>query len=508
MQFVNAQTDTLEVCQYETFIDAFDTGILESGANGDAFLEVEMTATNGIVLLFDTGNSYYESEFYYNANDDFYGLDSIFVSEHYWHTAFGTTQLLEYYIYVNVEECIDCEGVSGGNTFADDCGVCVESILAENYNQDCIDCAGNIFGNSVIDDCGDCVLPENFNEACTDCAGVLNGDAVIDGCGNCLSPTDPDFDNCPCANSPTGFVEDNCGNCVAPNDPYFDTCNYNSASIGDTIGFYLQEFDFYTDYVTEYIVELNEYLSACAEIYAEYGCFGNAWGNGLDEINITGGEIINIFEYATYYRVEFIVEDTLVFLDYSTEVYIGQYSGCSELSYFECNGNYIPPDDYYFLIDYQSAEDSLIIDLNYYDCNSDLNGPAIVDSCGVCLLPEDPEFNVCLDCAGTVNGDFILDECGECLLPEDPEFNACIETNINELNVVVDLKVYPNPTNEIVFIEMDNLEEVKVYDLQGKMVFNTNERSFETNSWAEGIYLLELISINGEKTIQKLMIKH
>jgi len=67
------------------------------------------------------------------------------------------------------------------------------------------------------------------------------------------------------------------------------------------------------------------------------------------------------------------------------------------------------------------------------DCNCVPNGTAIIDSCGVCLDPLDPEFNMefnqsCLDCAGTLNGSAILDDCGVCLDPNNLEFNqSCLD---------------------------------------------------------------------------------
>lgn len=59
------------------------------------------------------------------------------------------------------------------------------------------------------------------------------------------------------------------------------------------------------------------------------------------------------------------------------------------------------------------------------DCAGVVNGNSILDSCGVCLEPADPNFNQsCVDCAGEVNGTAVLDSCGVCLDPADPEFNA------------------------------------------------------------------------------------
>ncbi|MEM1320813.1 MAG: gliding motility-associated C-terminal domain-containing protein [Bacteroidota bacterium] len=58
------------------------------------------------------------------------------------------------------------------------------------------------------------------------------------------------------------------------------------------------------------------------------------------------------------------------------------------------------------------------------DCNGVLNGTAVLDDCGLCLEPNDPNFNQsCLDCNGVINGLAEVDECGECWEPTDPNFN-------------------------------------------------------------------------------------
>ncbi|WP_235297330.1 T9SS type B sorting domain-containing protein [Portibacter marinus] len=72
----------------------------------------------------------------------------------------------------------------------------------------------------------------------------------------------------------------------------------------------------------------------------------------------------------------------------------------------------------------QEDWDNFCQELQDVDCAGVLNGTAVVDSCGVCLQPDDPQFNQsCFDCAGEVNGPAIIDSCGVCLQPDDPDFN-------------------------------------------------------------------------------------
>lgn len=63
------------------------------------------------------------------------------------------------------------------------------------------------------------------------------------------------------------------------------------------------------------------------------------------------------------------------------------------------------------------------------DCAGTTNGTAVIDDCGECLEPSDPNFNLsCFDCAGTLNGTAVIDDCELCLEPSDPNFNlSCAE---------------------------------------------------------------------------------
>lgn len=58
------------------------------------------------------------------------------------------------------------------------------------------------------------------------------------------------------------------------------------------------------------------------------------------------------------------------------------------------------------------------------DCTGTLFGTSVVDNCGLCLPPDDSLFNqTCFDCLGNTGGLAVLDSCGVCLLPTDREFN-------------------------------------------------------------------------------------
>ena len=99
---------------------------------------------------------------------------------------------------IQLADC-DCNGVIGGNSVIDECGVCLDPIDPE-YNLSCMDCAGIPNGSSVIDSCGLCLESTNpaYNMSCRDCFGEINGPGVIDLCGDCRYLSDPEINSaCP-----------------------------------------------------------------------------------------------------------------------------------------------------------------------------------------------------------------------------------------------------------------------------------------------------------------------
>ncbi|MEE9439807.1 MAG: hypothetical protein V3V14_12450, partial [Saprospiraceae bacterium] len=54
-----------------------------------------------------------------------------------------------------------------------------------------------------------------------------------------------------------------------------------------------------------------------------------------------------------------------------------------------------------------------LIDQSCLDCAGEINGTAVLDSCGICLEPTDPNFNtdsqVCTDCNGVLFGNAVID---------------------------------------------------------------------------------------------------
>ena len=55
------------------------------------------------------------------------------------------------------------------------------------------------------------------------------------------------------------------------------------------------------------------------------------------------------------------------------------------------------------------------------------------------------------------------------------------------------ITVYPNPTNGLVHIEIpnQNIQNIKVYDLQGQLIKETTESQFNLSNYSNGPYFIK-----------------
>lgn len=81
--------------------------------------------------------------------------------------------------------------------------------------------------------------------------------------------------------------------------------------------------------------------------------------------------------------------------------------------------------------------------------------------------------------------------------------NASPATEVEEFPPPIDVKVYPNPAKQYVFIESkQNIERIRVFDAMGRLMPITSVRPFfrrftlPTASWPVGLYYLELNTLN------------
>jgi len=72
------------------------------------------------------------------------------------------------------------------------------------------------------------------------------------------------------------------------------------------------------------------------------------------------------------------------------------------------------------------------------------------------------------------------------------------------------LKLYPNPAQNEFSVNTDmNIDQIKIYNLSGQIVLRfqreTSNPSYDISSLSNGIYFVELSSLEGKKTVRKLI---
>ncbi len=88
----------------------------------------------------------------------------------------------------------------------------------------------------------------------------------------------------------------------------------------------------------------------------------------------------------------------------------------------------------------------------------------------------------------------------------------CDALSINDQNLQNNIKVYPNPATDKIYIDTTNnlaINKVEMYDLLGKIVYNSNKpvTIIPVNNFKTGIYFVKLTSNNISKTKKILIAK-
>jgi hypothetical protein len=68
--------------------------------------------------------------------------------------------------------------------------------------------------------------------------------------------------------------------------------------------------------------------------------------------------------------------------------------------------------------------------------------------------------------------------------------------------------IYPNPTNGLVNIEIQNqtIQNIKVYDLQARLIIETTESQFNLSNYSNGTYFIRVQTEKGFNSYK--LIKH
>ncbi len=77
------------------------------------------------------------------------------------------------------------------------------------------------------------------------------------------------------------------------------------------------------------------------------------------------------------------------------------------------------------------------------------------------------------------------------------------------MEIPVETRIYPNPTNGVFTVEAGNLAKVEVYNLVGQKVYEMEGQKVcvDASNWDKGIYLVNIKNENGSVETRKLVVK-
>jgi len=100
-------------------------------------------------------------------------------------------------------------------------------------------------------------------------------------------------------------------------------------------------------------------------------------------------------------------------------------------------------------------------------------------------------------------------DCGESI----PSNEACVDFNVGvKTNDLSKVKIYPNPTNSILNIELtDNVTQVVIYNFFGQVVHenkvtNTSTLHVDVSNYDAGAYLVRFVTNQGQSLTQKIVV--
>ncbi len=99
------------------------------------------------------------------------------------------------------------------------------------------------------------------------------------------------------------------------------------------------------------------------------------------------------------------------------------------------------------------------------------------------------------DCAGVTGGLHEQDECGVCLLPDDPDYNRCIITSLAK-NEYGSARIYPVPASDILYVDKNGGERFEIWNSMGQKVLHNTlnaDHRIDISGLSPGSYRIRLI---------------
>ncbi|MBK6965851.1 MAG: T9SS type A sorting domain-containing protein [Bacteroidales bacterium] len=92
---------------------------------------------------------------------------------------------------------------------------------------------------------------------------------------------------------------------------------------------------------------------------------------------------------------------------------------------------------------------------------------------------------------------------------QSPGWSVCeyaIITSVNDRLILPDLRIYPIPASGRLIIATEaEIKEICLLDIYGKVIFSTPEKEMDISDFADGIYLLRIMTESGEIVVRKVI---
>jgi len=69
------------------------------------------------------------------------------------------------------------------------------------------------------------------------------------------------------------------------------------------------------------------------------------------------------------------------------------------------------------------------------------------------------------------------------------------------------IKIYPNPANNKITINANNVVEVKLFDVLDKQIINTKDKEIDISNFNDGVYFIQVLT-NQNRYTQKIIVQH
>ncbi|MFB6317139.1 T9SS type A sorting domain-containing protein [Saccharicrinis sp. FJH54] len=93
---------------------------------------------------------------------------------------------------------------------------------------------------------------------------------------------------------------------------------------------------------------------------------------------------------------------------------------------------------------------------------------------------------------------------------QDTVYNTCYyqddETSING-NRIKEINLFPNPTNRMIYIDVNQFDYCEVYNMMGVRLLTTKDKTIDLKNLESGIYFVNIKDKSGQHTIKKVLLE-